>query len=148
VEFQKHTVPVEVIFADTDAMGIVYYANYLRFFEVGRTAYVQRFAEEITAAIVAGEGLFYPVTQVVCRYRKPARVYDRLQIDTCLSKVNRASFAFAYRIGRESDGALLVEGETEHACIDGSGRILRFDARMKAFFSRAAADAAPIIEDV
>lgn len=128
-----------MLFADTDAMGIVYYANYLRFFEVGRTAYVRTFGPEVTQAMADGEKIYFPVTNLQCRYRRPARVHDRLQVTVAFRDVRRASFSFEYQIRRSSDGALLVEAETDHTTIDGEGRILRFDERMKTFFERARA---------
>ena len=141
--FREHSTRVEVLFADTDAMGIVYYANYLRFFEAGRTAYVRTFGPEITGAMRDGEKLYFPVIDVHCRYRRSARVHDRLEVVTALREVKRASFSFAYRVLRAGDGELLAEGETEHTTIDGEGRVLRFDERLKTFFERATAPESP-----
>lgn len=133
--YRAHSAAVDVLYADTDAMGIVYYANYLRFFEAGRLAYVRQFGPEIMAAYDAGDPVLLPVTSVQCRYHKPARVFDQLIVQTRLRDVKRASFGFAYRLLRGDE--LLAEGQTDHTCVNIQGRVRRFDARLHAFFERA-----------
>ena len=130
-------ISVDVLYADTDAMGIIYYGSYFRFFEAGRLAFFRRFGREITASYEDGEPVLLPVTATACRYRKPGRVYDRLEVETRLREVKRASFTLSYVIYRGETGERLVEGETEHTCIDAAGRLVRFDHRMRAFFARA-----------
>ncbi len=133
--FRTHATPVDVLYADTDAMGIVYYAGYLRFFEMGRSAYVRAFGPELIDAVREGVPVFFPVAEAHCRYRRPARVFDRLQVHTTLSEVRRASFTLAYRIERE--GELLADGWTRHGAIDADGRVIRFDERVHRFLERA-----------
>jgi acyl-CoA thioester hydrolase len=97
-------------------MGVVYYANYLAYFEVGRVEFL-RAAEASYRAIEDG-GLVAAVTRADCRYFAPARFDDLLAISTRAASIGRASMRFEYEIRREADGALLADGFTEHACLD------------------------------
>jgi acyl-CoA thioester hydrolase len=113
---------VRVIYGDTDRMGVVYYANYLRYFEAGRTEFLRakglsyRDFEERSR-------LLLPVVEAGVTYQAPARYDDLLGIETSLAEVRRASARFAYRVERE--GAVLATGFTVHACVDLEGRIQR-----------------------
>ena len=120
---RKSLTRYRVIYGDTDQMGVVYYANYLRWFECGRSEFLREIGVPYTT--VEQRGLHFPVVQVTCRYMQSARYDDVVQIETALAEFGRATLKFVYRITRESDGVLLARGETEHACIDGSGRISR-----------------------
>jgi len=115
--------PYRVIYGDTDQMGVVYYANYLRWFESGRSEFLREVGVPYTS--IEQQGWHFPVVQVTCRYVQSARYDDVVEIETALAELGRATLKFAYRILRQSDGVLLARGETEHACIDGSGRITR-----------------------
>lgn len=110
---------IRVIYGDTDQMGVVYYGNYLRYFEVGRNELLREkglrykeFEERF--------GLHLPVVEATVRYRHPARYDDVLLVETKVVELGRASLRMDYRILRNEDGRLLVEGSTVHACIDGS----------------------------
>ena len=120
---RKSLTRYRVIYGDTDQMGVVYYANYLRWFESGRSEILREIGVPYTT--VERQGFHFPVVQVACRYIQSARYDDVVQIETALAELGRATLKFVYRITRESDGALLARGETEHACIDRSGRIIR-----------------------
>ncbi len=114
---------VRVRYADTDQMGFVYYGNYLRWFEIGRTEMLRQHGmsyREVEAA-----GIRLPVLEARCRYRKPARYDDEVVIETTLAELGRASMRFAYRVLRQPDGELLAEGETEHCFLDPRGRPVR-----------------------
>ena len=113
---------IRVIYGDTDQMGVVYYANYLRFFEAGRNEFIRAkglryrdFEESF--------GLMLPVTEANVAYRAPARYDDLLTVETSLAEVRRASARFSYRIVR--DGEVVATGHTVHACVDREGRIQR-----------------------
>jgi acyl-CoA thioester hydrolase len=105
-----------VRYSETDAMGVVYYANYLAFFEVGRVEYL-RAANADYRGIEEG-GAVAAVTRADCRYRSSARFDDELAIYTRVAVMGRATMRFEYEIRREPDGTLLAEGFTEHACLD------------------------------
>ena len=113
---------VRVLFADTDAMGIVYYANYLKWFEKGRVELMRRLG--MAYRELTGAGIHLPVTEASVRYLSPARYDDLLAIRAEIRSCKRASIAFGYRIERV-DGVLLAEGETVHAFTDGDGKIVR-----------------------
>ena len=119
----KHLSSYRVIYGDTDQMGVVYYANYLRWFESGRSEFLRQIG--LPYSTIEGQGFHFPVVEVKCRYTQSARYDDLIQIETALVKLGRASLKFAYRISRETDGSFLASGETAHACIDQSSRITR-----------------------
>ncbi len=128
---------IRVIYGDTDQMGVVYYANYLRFMEAGRNEYIRahglryrEFEERF--------GLRLPVAEAQVSYRVPARYDDLLTVETSLAEVKRASARFGYRIVRA--GEVVATGYTVHACVDLEGRIRRMPPELLA---RLAGDDAP-----
>jgi acyl-CoA thioester hydrolase len=109
---------VRVIFGDTDQMGVVYYANYLRFFEGARAEYwrwLGRSYKDLEAAQIA-----MPVIEAHCKYKRPAQYEDLLAIETDVTEMRGASLRFTYLVRR--DGELLAEGYTRHAVIGPTGR--------------------------
>ncbi len=115
------TIAHRVGFHETDAMGIVHHANYLRFCENARVAWLETHDRGYGDWIAVG--LHFAVTRVELDYRQPARFDDVLGVTTWLEWVGGASLAMAYRIERE--GRLLVTGRTEHASVDDDGRVRR-----------------------
>ena len=111
-----------VIFGDTDAMGIAYYGNYLRWFEIGRVELLRR--RGIVYRDLTRRGVHLPVTRAEVRYLASARYDDALVIRAGIRDLKRASVSFAYRIERD-DGTPLAEGSTTHAFTDDRGRIVR-----------------------
>ncbi len=111
-----------VIFGDTDAMGIAYYANYLRWFEVGRVELLRR--RGLAYRDLTQRGIHLPVTRAEVRYLTPARYDDALVIHAGIRDLKRASISFSYRIERD-DGTPLADGATTHAFTDDRGRIVR-----------------------
>lgn len=109
---------IRVIFGDTDQMGVVYYANYLRYFESARAAYWRALGKSYRDLEEAGVAM--PVVEAHCNYRRPARYEDLLVVDVEISEVRGASLRFAYRVMR--DDTLLAEGTTRHAVIGTDGR--------------------------
>jgi acyl-CoA thioester hydrolase len=114
---------LRVIYGDTDQMGVVYYANYLRYFEAGRNEFIRAkgmryrdFEERYS--------LMLPVTEASVRYLAPARYDDLLSLETSLEEIRRASACFAYRLVRE-DLQVLATGRTVHACVDLEGKLRR-----------------------
>ncbi len=111
-----------VIYGDTDAAGIVYHANYLRWFEVGRVELLRR--KGMAYSELTRRGIHLPVTRAEIRYLSPARYDDVLVIHAGISDLKRASVSFTYRIERD-DGTALADGATTHAFTDGGGRVVR-----------------------
>jgi acyl-CoA thioester hydrolase len=119
----KSITSYRVIYGDTDQMGVVYYANYLRWFERGRAELLRRIG--MPYQTIEQEGFNFPVAEVSCRYIHPARYDDLINIETELAGIRRAILVFNYRIVRSSDETLLAAGSTKHACVDRSGRLTR-----------------------
>ncbi len=113
---------VRVLFGDTDAMGIVYYANYLRWFEKGRVELMRKLG--MAYRELTGMGIHLPVTEATVRYLAPARYDDIIDIHAEVRGFRRASITFGYRIGR-GNGTLLADGFTVHAFTDDEGKIVR-----------------------
>ena len=109
---------IRVIFGDTDQMGVVYYANYLRYFESARAAYWRDLGRSYKDLVDWGVAL--PVVEAHCIYKRPALYEDLLVIDTRVSEVRGASLRFAYVVRR--DAQVLAEGYTRHAVIGSDGR--------------------------
>jgi acyl-CoA thioester hydrolase len=117
------TVPIRVIYGDTDQMGYVYYANYLRFFEAARNEFIRAKGLRYRDFEVEHK-LLLPVVEAHVSYRSPARYDDLLSVEIALSEARRASARFGYRVLRE-DGELLATGHTVHACVDLAGKVQR-----------------------
>jgi acyl-CoA thioester hydrolase len=111
-----HRTHLRVRYADTDAMGVVYYANYLAYFEVGRVEFLRAAMADYRA--IEEAGAVAAVTRADCRYLAPARFDDVLAIHTRAGRIGRASMRFEYEVRREPDSALVAEGFTEHALLD------------------------------
>jgi len=110
-----------VRYAETDQMGIVYYANYLVWFELGRVELLRSLGLAYSQ-LEKDHKLILPVVEASCRYRAPARYDDEILIDTRPALVRGSVLKFAYRILRAAhDGdepKLLAEGETVHVVCD------------------------------
>jgi acyl-CoA thioester hydrolase len=113
---------IRVIYGDTDQMGVVYYANYLRFFEAGRTEFLR--AKGMTYRDFEEKSrLQLPVVEAQVSYQLPARYDDLLTVETALTEARRASARFGYRVLR--GGELVATGHTVHACVGLDGRVQR-----------------------
>lgn len=109
------TTRVRVRYAETDQMRVVYHANYLVWFEIGRVELMRQNGLEYSEMETEGCGI--AVVEARVRYKAPARYDDQLVIETRLAKVRGALIQFAYRILREADKAILCEGETTHIVV-------------------------------
>ncbi|RMG15473.1 MAG: acyl-CoA thioesterase [Deltaproteobacteria bacterium] len=114
---------IRVIYGDTDQMGVVYYANYLRYFEAGRGAWCR--AMRAPYRELEADGFFLPVVEAQLKYHRPAHYDDLLRVETRVSEVGRSRVRFEYRIVREDDGCVLCTGHTVHACLHRTGRLAR-----------------------
>ena len=122
-----HRISCRVIYGDTDAGGVVYNANFLRYFEMGRTEMMRSLS--IPYSRIEERGLILPVTETYLRFKAPARYDDLIAIDTSLIEVKKYSCRFNYRILKPLDDEreqLLVKGFTVHACIDRQGKLTPF----------------------
>lgn len=111
-------------YAETDAAGIVYYGNYLTFFEVGRVEYLRAVGPGY--ASWEDRGIVAAVIAASVRYVAPARFDDLLTICTRVSELGKVRFQFEYEIWREDDSTLIASGHTEHVLLrHGSLRPIR-----------------------
>jgi acyl-CoA thioester hydrolase len=110
---------IRVIFGDTDQMGVVYYANYLRYFEGARAAYWRGLGRSYKDLEAWGVAL--PVVEAQCFYRRPAFYEDVLGVETWVSELRAASLRFGYAIRRGAE--LVAEGTTRHAVLGRDGRL-------------------------
>jgi acyl-CoA thioester hydrolase len=115
------TTQVRVRYAETDQMGIVYYANYLVWFELGRVELLRSLGLAYSR-LEADHGCILPVVKVDCRYRAPARYDDEILIETRPALLRGSVLKFAYRILRKppegEEPELLAEGQTVHVVCD------------------------------
>ncbi len=111
---------VRVIYGDTDQMGVVYYANYFRYFELSRSEYLRARGGDYTQIEKSGYGL--PVVSAHCDYKRPAKYDEVLVVDVHVAELRRASLRFEYQVRRELDGVVLATGHTVHACLGPSGK--------------------------
>ncbi len=101
-------------------MGVVYYAEYLHFFERARSEYIRHFG--MSYSEIEKKGILLPVREVECRYRSPARYDELILIRIGIGEWGRASLVFAYEIWNEDKSRLLAEGMTRHAFINDVGK--------------------------
>lgn len=132
-EGRLSTTHVRVRYAETDKMGVVYYANYLVWFEIGRTDWLRDTGA--TYRVLEEEGLGLPVIEAHCEYRAGARYDDEIEIRTVARLVTPIRLAFDYRVLRQADGQLLATGYTVHAAIDRTGRPVRLPERVRNLFA-------------
>ncbi len=109
--------PVRVYYEDTDSGGVVYYANYLKFMERGRTELLRSLGFE-QDQMLEEDGVIFAVRRVEVDYHAPARFNDALQVGVKLTERGRASMTFLQEIKRVDDEQILCSGEVRIACID------------------------------
>ncbi len=115
-------ITLRVYYEDTDAAGIVYYANYLRFIERGRTEFLRALGHDQN--LLMKEGVAFAVRSVAAEYLKPARLDDQLMIETAITELGGAQLVFSQRVVRGED--LLLDAKIRVACIAPvSGRPIR-----------------------
>jgi acyl-CoA thioester hydrolase len=111
---------IRVYYEDTDCGGVVYYANFLRYFERARTEYLR--VRGIEVAAYAAVGLLFVVAHAEVSYRSPGRYNDLLEIDTDIVDLTRTTLTFAHEIHRVGDDRLIVEGAARLVCVDERGK--------------------------
>ena len=107
-------IPIRVRYEETDAAGVVYYANYFVYFEVARVESLRSLGTPITE--VERRGVLLPAVSASCDYKLPAHVDDLLEVGMWLDRQGRSSFGFGYQVTRE--GETIALGRTRHAVVD------------------------------
>jgi acyl-CoA thioester hydrolase len=114
---------IRVRYAETDQMGVVYYANFFIWFEVGRVELLRQLGFQYKQMEI-DDDCHIPVVEANCRYKSPARYDDDLLLETRILALRRSLIKFGYRLLRTEDHAatLLAEGETTHVTVNRSLR--------------------------
>jgi acyl-CoA thioester hydrolase len=111
-----------VLYGDTDQMGVVYYANYFRFFEGARNDWIRNLG--LTYREIEYRGILLPVWEASCQYLKSAKYDDILEIHLVVTWT-RVKIRFEYKVHRQGDDAVLALGHTVHVCVGKDGRPTR-----------------------
>ena len=111
---------LQVRYAETDQMGVVYYANYMIWFEIGRTDFCRKHGFAYRE-MERQDGLYIRVAEARCRYKAPAHYDDEILVRTCLKETRRRVLVFGYEVYRQATDELLAEGETVHVITDSDG---------------------------
>lgn len=111
---------IRVRYAETDQMGVAYYANYLVWFEVGRAEFCRK--KGFIYADLEKLGYRLAVTDAKCHYRNSARYDDLVIVRTRLKELNKRMISFGYQILRKDQEEWIAEGETRHICLDSTNK--------------------------
>ena len=131
---------VRVRYKDTDCMKIVYYGNYLTYFEVGRVEFLRQHGHPMSDV---DSKIHIPVVEATVKYLKAARLDDLLEVRCWISDRRRASFTFSYEVAHAESGDLIATGETRHACVDPqSQKVIEIPDWLKKVMSEDVADSA------
>jgi acyl-CoA thioester hydrolase len=131
IDYSETTVRVR--YAETDQMGVVYYANYYIYFEIGRVEHMRQLGVSYREMEIQDDS-FIMVAESNCRYRRPAKYDDVLIIRTRVSEVRRRTIRFGYEILNGATGELLSTGETLHVVCDSQGRPKALPDKYRQYF--------------
>jgi acyl-CoA thioester hydrolase len=124
---------LRVRYAETDKMGVVYYANYFVWFEVGRTDLMRALGWSYRELEHAGVSL--PVIEARCEYKRPAKYDDEIEVRTEGRMLSPVRMQFDYEVVRLEDGVMAAAGVTVHAALDPAGRPCRLPKRVAEVFA-------------
>ena len=102
----------KVHFFDTDTMGVVHHANYIRWFEIGRVEYLRSIGIDLNEMM--SDGILFPITKIEAQYHSPAHFDDLLEIETAARALTKAKMEFEYRIFRSGEEKILVTGYSQN----------------------------------
>ena len=122
-----------VRYADTDKMGISYYANYFTWFEAARTEYFRALGLPYTEC--EKKGYFLPVVETHAKYRHPSTYDDLVIVRTSVSEMTKAKLRFEYQVFNKASGILLVTGFSLHVFVDASMRLVRIPEDVESRFT-------------
>ena len=128
---------VRVRYAETDRMGVVYYANYLVWFEVGRTEWLRDAGWNYRE--MEQDGVALPVIEAHCEYRQPARYDDEIEVATRATLLSPVRIRFDYEVIRGAE-EVCASGHTVHAAVDPAGRPCRLPQRVRELLAATGAD--------
>ncbi|MFO0698396.1 MAG: YbgC/FadM family acyl-CoA thioesterase [Nitrospira sp.] len=116
---------VKIYYEDTDCGGVVYYANYLKYFERARTEYLE--TKGYSVAGLMEQGVVFVVVHAEVDYCSPGRYGETLVIETTVGDVTRAALTFSHVIHEKVSGRVVVKGSARLAATDGQGKVRRLD---------------------
>jgi len=132
-----HDAMVRVRYAETDQMGVVYHANYLVWFEIGRVELMRAFGFDYKR-MEAEEDCYIVVAEVSCRYHHSARFDELLRVRTRFSVAGNRIVKYSYELLRDSDERLLATGETTHVVCGKNGKPKQLPEKYRAKFRELA----------
>src|SRR4051812_8389219 len=133
VSVQRSVTNLRVRYAETDKMGVVYYANYLVWFEVGRTDLLRESGGSYRQ--LENEGVGLPVIEAHCEYKQSARYDDEIEVRTTGTMLSPVRVEFTYQIVRPSADPTLATGRAVHPALDSTGRPSRLPERVRGLFA-------------
>ena len=116
---------IRIYYEDTDCGGVVYYANYLKYFERARTDYLER--RGLSVPQLAKEGTIFMVIRAEIDYKSPARLGETLAVETTFLENGKASFLFSHVIREKTSGRVIVEGSATLVATTPDSRVKRVD---------------------
>lgn len=116
---------IRIYYEDTDCGGVVYYANYLKYFERARTHYLEE--RGLSVAGMRDQGTQFVVVHAELDYRSPGRYGDTLVIETTLADSSQASLTFAHVLRERTSGRIVVEGSAKLVTVDNELKVKRLD---------------------
>ena len=118
---------IRVPYADTDKMSVVYHANYLKYFEMGRTELMRQIG--FTYDEMEKQGFYFPVVNAQCNYRAPAHYDDLITVETTISELKNVTVTFSYKI--KCQDKILVTGSTKHPLVNYAFKPTRIPQNLK-----------------
>jgi acyl-CoA thioester hydrolase len=128
-------VEIRIYYEDTDCGGVVYYANYLKYFERARTDYLEMRGYSVAALMK--QGIIFVVVHAEADYCSPARFGETLVIETEIGDVTQAALTFSHVVREKVSGRVVVKGSARLAATDGNGKVKRLDGVMVAALQSA-----------
>jgi acyl-CoA thioester hydrolase len=141
-----HDAPIRVRYAETDQMGVVYHANYLIWFEVGRVELMRALGIEYKT-MEADDDCHIVVVEAHCRYLHSALYDEQLRVRTRIAEARNRSIRFAYEVLRDHDSRLLATGETVHVICGSNGRPKLLPQKYRDVFAATPASSPEKIHD-
>ncbi len=125
---RRDTIEVKIYYEDTDCGGVVYYANYLKYFERARTEYLEMRGYSVAALMT--QGIVFVVVHAEADYCSSARYGETLLVETDIGEVTRAAMTFSHVVCEKLSGRVVVKGSARLAATDGNGKVRRLDQGM------------------
>lgn len=127
---RRNTIEIKIYYEDTDCGGVVYYANYLKYFERARTEYLE--VRGYSVAALMNQGILFVVVHAEADYCSPGRYGETLVVETEVGDVTGAALTFSHVVREKVSGRVVVKGSARLAATDGNGKVTRLNRDMVA----------------